>query len=337
MSATLADTQVRTYLEAVNAELDDLPEDDRDELLEDLEEHLLEVAAEDDGTLEQRLGPPSSYAEELRASAGLPSRNQTLARRPGQRFADRLTRSRVWAAGARLAESSQVRSLHAFLKECAPGWWVLRGYLFVLALAQITGGPQRDDFPLPFGGWGLVLIVGSVLFSVSLGRRTEGGRKARLLSIALSIAVAVIATGAAAGWDTGAYAYYEDPNQSNYPGMLTHADQAPIANICPYATDGKLLSGVLLFDQDGRPIVNTVFPFLPDGRQLERPGPAILNAYPQQLNLVEGMFEVPDSTTGQSHVEKQLRPLTCPPSIAPVVRPPASPGAGAVPSPSATR
>jgi hypothetical protein len=334
MSATLVDNQVRTYLDAVKAELDDLPEDDREELIEDLEEHLLEVAAEDGDTLEQRLGPPAVYAEELRASAGLPSRDQTLARRPGQRLADRMTRSRLWGAGARLAESSQYRSFRAFMKECAPGWWLLRGYLVVVGLAQITGGTPRDDFPFPFDAAGIPMIIGAVIFSVWLGRRTQDQRNGRFLSVALTIATAVIALGAASGWDSGAYAYYEDPNP--FTGYLSHADNTPIANICPYSTDGKLLSGVLLFDQGGRPIANTVTA-LPDGRELERPGPAILNAYPQQLSIVSGYVDVPDPTTGETHVEKRLVPLSCPPAIAPVVNPPSSPGAGAVPSPSATR
>ena len=334
MSATVADTQVRTYLDAVKAELEDLPEDDRDELLEDLEEHLLEVAAEDDGTLEQRLGPPAVYAEELRASAGLPSRDQTLARRPGQRFADRLTRSRMWAAGARIAESERCRSLRAFIKECAPGWWVLRGYLGVVALAQITGGAPRDDFPIPFGGAGVPLITGAVLLSVWLGRRTQDHRKSRFLSLAVSIAVAVIATGAASGWDSGAYADYQEQT-TNYPGMLSHADDTPIGNICPYSSDGKLLSGVVLVDQDGRAIVNTS-PQLADARQLEPTGPAILNVYPRSLNVLEGFVDITDPITGENRVEKRTTPLSCPPSVGMPSKPAASPGAAStagVPSP----
>lgn len=334
MSATVADTQVRTYLDAVKGELDDLPEDDRDELLEDLEEHLLEVAAEDDGTLEQRLGPPAVYAEELRASAGLPSKDQTLARRPGQRLADKLTRSRVWTAGAKLSESSQFRSFRAFLKELAPGWWVLRGYLGVVALAQITSGVRNDDFPIPFGGGiGLPLIVGAVAFSVWLGRRGQHGRKGRLLSAALSIAAVAIAGGALANWDSGAYAYYEE--QPQFTGYLSHADNTPIANICPYSSDGKLLSGVLLFDQDGRPIVNTV-PGLPDGRELQRPAPTILNVYPQQLNIVENYVELPTYSSDPSQMQRKLTPLTCPPSIGMPGKPAASPGSASTAGASST-
>jgi hypothetical protein len=320
MSATVADAQVRTYLDGVKAHLDDLPEDDRDELLEDLEEHLLEVAAESDGTLEQRLGPPAVYAEELRASAGLPSREQLLARRPAQRVADRLARSSLWRSAAGFAESSFGREARSFLKELAPGWWVLRGYLLVVAAAAITGGSGRDDFPIPapvaLGG---PLVVAGVIFSVWLGRRTRNHRKGRVLSIVFSIAVAVAAAGALSGWDSGAYVYTVEDGSQSLP-YLHHADGTLIANICPYSSDGKLLSGVLLFDQDGRGIIDTADQ-LSDGRPLERSTPTILNAYPRAISVIDSSGEP----------VQQTLPLTCPPAIgAPMNPPPSVPG---VPSP----
>ena len=73
MTATTASIEVREYLAAVSRELADLPADERDDLLEDLDSHLHEVIAEGEGSLEQRLGPPAQYAAELRASAGLSS------------------------------------------------------------------------------------------------------------------------------------------------------------------------------------------------------------------------------------------------------------------------
>jgi hypothetical protein len=62
---------VGAYLASVRAALSDLPAEERDELCEDLEQHLVEVAAESDEPLSARLGSPESYAAELRASAGL--------------------------------------------------------------------------------------------------------------------------------------------------------------------------------------------------------------------------------------------------------------------------
>src|SRR5260370_7513852 len=59
---------VATYAAIVRAQLADLPATERDALLEDLEQHLAEVAAEGEGSLVDRLGPPEAYAVELRAA-----------------------------------------------------------------------------------------------------------------------------------------------------------------------------------------------------------------------------------------------------------------------------
>jgi uncharacterized membrane protein len=63
-----------SYAEAVGRWLDDLPAATSAELLEGLGEHLAEVGADDFASLVDLLGPPDSYAAELRASAGLPPR-----------------------------------------------------------------------------------------------------------------------------------------------------------------------------------------------------------------------------------------------------------------------
>ncbi|MFD0638102.1 hypothetical protein ACFQ9X_47685 [Catenulispora yoronensis] len=71
--------EVAAYAAEVRAQLVDLPPADSAELLEDLEDHLREVAAEDVGALRERLGAPATYARELRQAAGLPGPG-----RPGQ-------------------------------------------------------------------------------------------------------------------------------------------------------------------------------------------------------------------------------------------------------------
>lgn len=62
-------THVRSFLDVVVDELDDLPEPQRTELLEDLAGHLREVEAE--GDLYETLGDPVAYARELRVAAGM--------------------------------------------------------------------------------------------------------------------------------------------------------------------------------------------------------------------------------------------------------------------------
>src|SRR2546429_5912771 len=61
---------VATYAAAVRAALSNLPTDQSEVLLEDLEDHLREVAAEAEGPLAERLGPPEQYAQELRSAYG---------------------------------------------------------------------------------------------------------------------------------------------------------------------------------------------------------------------------------------------------------------------------
>src|SRR5262249_46349960 len=59
------------YLAEGRRHLGARPDDERDDLLEDLDAHIHEVAAQDDRPLEEVLGPPEDFAAELIASAGL--------------------------------------------------------------------------------------------------------------------------------------------------------------------------------------------------------------------------------------------------------------------------
>src|ERR1700674_3499333 len=61
---------VATYAAAVRSALASLPDDERASLLEDLENHLAEVAGESDLSLQERLGKPEVYAAELRSAYG---------------------------------------------------------------------------------------------------------------------------------------------------------------------------------------------------------------------------------------------------------------------------
>jgi hypothetical protein len=70
---------IANYLAQVRAELSDLPPGELDDVLDDVTGHLTDVAAELDGeptaaALENRLGTPLQYADELRTAAGYPPR-----------------------------------------------------------------------------------------------------------------------------------------------------------------------------------------------------------------------------------------------------------------------
>jgi len=79
---------VATYLAQVRAELSDLPAGELDDVLDDVSGHLTEVAAEfeDEPTaasLQERLGTPRQYADELRTAAGYPPRKVTGTEKTG--------------------------------------------------------------------------------------------------------------------------------------------------------------------------------------------------------------------------------------------------------------
>ncbi|HET6297412.1 MAG TPA: hypothetical protein VFG33_28775 [Kribbella sp.] len=65
-----------SYLSQVRAELADLPAMELDEVMDDITAHLTELRTELPTTelLEERLGSPQQYADQLRAAAGYPAR-----------------------------------------------------------------------------------------------------------------------------------------------------------------------------------------------------------------------------------------------------------------------
>ncbi|MGW6281445.1 DUF1700 domain-containing protein [Kribbella sp. NPDC055071] len=82
MNSTLTGA-VATYLAEVRAELSDLPPGELEDVLDDVSGHLTEVAAEFEGqpttaALQERLGTPQQYADELRTAAGYPPRPEPV-------------------------------------------------------------------------------------------------------------------------------------------------------------------------------------------------------------------------------------------------------------------
>src|ERR1700716_2103848 len=134
-------SDVAAYAASVRAALSDLPSDQAAVLLEDLEDHLREIAAEAGGPLSERLGPPEQYAKELRTAYGATQ----LDPRPQDPALRDLQLARAWLTG-----SEWYRQLRAFLPELRPAWWVLRAYLAVLILmAVISPGYRLGPIPTP--------------------------------------------------------------------------------------------------------------------------------------------------------------------------------------------
>jgi len=309
---TSTDPEVTAYARQVREALADVPAARLEELLEDLEEHLVEVASETPGPLTDRLGSPAGYAAELRRAAGLPEAATTPAgEEPGGWRRD-LGRLR-----ARYADHRVVVAVRDFLPELRPAWWVVRGWAVVAAFDYSLQG--EVTMPLPSLGLGVVgwaITVAVVVWSVRLGLRTRaagGGLTHGWAAVNLALAVCALfaVIGVADRFSYGSpdtqYVSYDSGTGVVTSTTLTHEDGTPITNIVPYGPDGEPLTGVLLYDQDGRPIDN-LSTWSIDGESVERqeqmpPQPA--NAYPQAQvvstfdqygNPVPEVFAVPTAS-----------------------------------------
>jgi hypothetical protein len=307
---TTVDGDVARYAAAVRAAFADLPAADREALLEDIEDHLVEVAAETGGPLQERLGPPEAYAAELRAWAGLPASGAR--RRRGLR-ASRLGR-KVERLVAAAAAHPAGRAIVEFLPQLRPAWWVLRGYLAVqlasvgLSYLVVDNGLS---FPLPtiLGSQvlGLLAVGAAVAGSVALGRRGTATRRGRRLTIAANAALGLFALFLFG--DVGATRYAAEAHLDQYtvsgaylePGLRNNGHE--VSNIFPFDAKGKPLQGIELYDQDGVPLVATHEdnPELESRLPLDANGNAIANRYPQQQYQV-------DPTTGQRNPVPAPRP-----------------------------
>jgi hypothetical protein len=293
MTVTVA-PDVRDYLDAVRAHLGDLPDDERDDLLEDLESHLIEVAAESDEPLAARLGPPDEYAADLRSSAGLPPVGATGARL--RRVSDA---RRVWR---RVATHPTAQRVRAFLPELRPGWWVLRSVLAVWVLAMVTGDVDASAIPFPplFGSRfvGFLAMAVAVPLSVRLGRRQQGNPRLTR-AVHFGEAALLLLTIPLIGEVNDRSYYYQDvynPAYEMYQGALLGPDGQPITNLYATDADGILIEDFRLFDQNGRAVTNILetddFGTYGDGSGVYRSQPPVdaegrpvLNGFPRDAWL----------------------------------------------------
>jgi hypothetical protein len=241
------------FLARVRDELADLPPDERDELLEDIESHLAEVAGEGDVALAARLGSAEEFAQELRHSAGLPPRTPPLSR-------SRLQALRTGVSGlVRRADSVRSQLDAAFV------WLFARGWLLAVAFAVVIGrlGDTRvwsiKHAWLPHAGLrgygSLVAVAAFVALSFWLGRRAAAGHGVRLDRAASALALVAIVP---------ALVHLDSPPRERFVAYRTfYRSQAepglafngvPVANIFPFDRIGKPLNDVLLYLPDGQPL-----------------------------------------------------------------------------------
>jgi hypothetical protein len=256
--STTTDTETRAeaYLAEVRSHLAGLSDDERDDLLDDLTAHVHQVAADDERSLEEALGPPEAFAAELMASAGLTA--EPPAPRPG--LVAR-ARGRVDAAVEAIRRQPAGRAVLDFLPELRPAWWVARGWLIVYLLALAVGG-GTGSFPFPevLGSWVVGAVAGflGAVLSVRLGRRAKPPRWGWIVNAAAIAAVVIVANDLHSDpvfyVDNGSGdVFLDQPGYLPDPG-LQHGDGSPVTNIYAYDASGRPLDRVRLYDQDGRPI-----------------------------------------------------------------------------------
>ncbi|WP_199038300.1 hypothetical protein [Glycomyces salinus] len=249
---------VAEYRLAVERHLADLPEPIREDLLNGLEDHLTEVAAdrEPGTTLEDLLGRPEAYARELRETAEIESEG----RRDGfwRSVQAGLEPSVTWirAKTEQYTASAGVGEAGEFRRKLKPGWWVLRG-LAAAALVYylIAGGAVLVTLPVLSEGIVQLLVFAVmalpfVWLSLRLGAMSEqwGIGRRRLVALGGVVLVwlgllpyATLPSLYGPDYGQSFVADFEDPNEG-------------VTNIYPYTEDGEPLAGVYLFDQDGNPL-----------------------------------------------------------------------------------
>lgn len=286
MSTTTSDTatiEADRYLKDVARHLAALPAEERADLLDDLAEHLREIAAEPGPPLTERLGSPESYAAELLASAGVAAGGRSPANLLTQAISLTERAKRSWVG-------QEVVLMWPFLR---PAWWVMRAYL---AVSLLSAG---EGFPIPLlAGSRLLGILGvlvAIPLSVRLGQRTLP-RPGRVAVLVANVALAIYALSLLdrAGPEVH-YVDYGGPGPLETPasrGCLVTAAGERITNLYAYDSEGRLLDPVLLYDQNGRPIDNLCPEFDERGRRLsteyrrDANGAPVINAFPRRQSVV---------------------------------------------------
>lgn len=272
---TISTVEVEEYVQAVRDALAGLPAAVRDDLLEDLPDHLAEIIAEADGSLRDRLGEPVAYAAELRAAAGFPPDADGAPRgswRAG--FAQTLRRARDGAEqlDLRLGRLVGYPRFADLLRALTPGWWVLRGWLIAQLICAIGSGDRwRGVIPVAGGSrlGGAAITAAAIVVSLWMGRRSRRATAwPRGLLIAANLAIAVGALIVFNAQQSAAgNAYYGVPASAPINGGVD--------DVYVYDANGNLVPNARLFDAYGNP-VQLGSPYCQDGTPA--PGATDVNA-----------------------------------------------------------
>lgn len=229
------------YLDRVASGLADLPEEDRDEVIQDLRAHLAEL---DDDRIRQDLGTPEEFVAEFRISAGLDVE-------PGQpsRFSLAPLRQRLEKAAQRLAGLTRWTTVR-------PVWIMTRGWLLVSTFAVLAGGTAFRRFPVPViedsSMVGLALVILATWLSLWADRRKTSVREG-ISFVFSSVVVLFVVMNMVAS--TGLSRSHPEVSEPFYPERLIGTEGELIDNIHAFDLEGNPVD-VLLFDQEGRPLLS---------------------------------------------------------------------------------
>jgi uncharacterized membrane protein len=247
------------YLEALRGALADLPADERDGLLVDVEASLIESG--DDEPVATRLGPPARFAAELRSAAGLRG-PEPLATPPAASEPAAVAALLAWVR--RLAADRRLGALRGTLAELAPIWWLARAYAAAgaLALLSVFGAAWSARHPvvprLGSSAVGVVVLAGVVGLSIALGLRTRrnrprtGAARAGLALLNAALLAAAVAVVVHVARPEPVRAIGSAITSPSLPGLTNF--EVPVQNIYAYSRTGRLLHDVLLYDEFGRPL-----------------------------------------------------------------------------------
>lgn len=171
--------QIQPYMEALETRLRNLPDEDRTDLMSDLESHLREIIVdESDTSLAERIGSPHAYVDELAASIGL-DEDGPAPRSLAEAISDSLRRF------SNHAKAEKVRRLWT---EMRPAWWTLRGLAIGLFLSWNYLGPGDPGllWIMQFVSGAFVIVLIGV--SMRIGHNEDRSRNWKWVSVAVSIA-----------------------------------------------------------------------------------------------------------------------------------------------------
>ena len=260
------DAAVADYLATVGHNLTGIPAAERQDILEEVAEHLADVAAElgpdaDGAALVARLGSAKAYAAELRAAAGYdaPPRARLT------RVADQAVRSYTASARAKVEGWPGGTETLAFLRRLRPAWWVLRAWVLAQWLSLGASGDPTGLIPRVWRDnsfLGFIFFVVLAVASVRIGQRSERlGRRApwqRLVLIA-NVAIVLMCFPVAGHVGRGDSVYYGAPaNAPSAPGVIvadSNGNATDATNLFAFGPDGHPIDHVRIYDQDGHPVV----------------------------------------------------------------------------------